>query len=414
MADMEMNVPDGWTEKALGEILNYEQPYRYSVNSTDYDDKSGTPVLTAGKSFILGYTTETEGIYDNLPVIIFDDFTTDSKYVDFPFKVKSSAMKFLMPKDAETTDLKLVFAHIQRLKIRDLGGDHKRRWISDFSKLKIQLPPPTEQREIARILSKVDEVISQTEQLIAKYRRLKTGLMQDLLTKGIDAHGNIRSEETHAFKDSPLGRIPAEWEVVETGELFEMTLGKMLNREAKHGKDSFPYLGNKSVQWGRFDLTELQEMTSNEVEREKFSLRKGDLLVCEGGEAGRCAIWQEDNSPIYFQKAIHRLRVNSPKIITRYMHEYMISVVQKSFFNDFVSQTSIKHFTQEKFKKLPILLPPLDEQRKICKISKSQDVQLNKEIQTLVKLQSLKTGLMQDLLNGKVRVGQLIRETAAA
>ena len=89
-----------WKDYELGELLSYEQPTPYIVNSTDYSDKYSTPVLTAGKSFILGYTNETTGIYDALPVIIFDDFTTTSQYVNFPFKVKSSAMKILTPNTA--------------------------------------------------------------------------------------------------------------------------------------------------------------------------------------------------------------------------------------------------------------------------------------------------------------------------
>ena len=89
---------DAWEQRKLGDLLKYEQPTKYIVNTTDYDDSFETPVLTAGQSFILGYTDETDGIKSasNLePVIIFDDFTTGSHYVDFPFKVKSSAMKLL-------------------------------------------------------------------------------------------------------------------------------------------------------------------------------------------------------------------------------------------------------------------------------------------------------------------------------
>lgn len=411
MADMEMNVPDGWKATELGKLLVERK--KSGLKVSDAANFGQYPFFTSGEAVLQHTSKQVEG--DNIylatgGVANIKYFSGEAAYSTDTYTVSTS-------QEVETEylyfNLLNILYYINANYFQGSGLKHLQK--KDFKKHFILYPEqPAEQRRIARILSKVDEAISQTEQLIAKYSRLKTGLMQDLLTKGIDEHGNIRSEETHAFKDSPLGRIPAEWEVVETGELFEMTLGKMLNKQAKHGKDVFPYLGNKSVQWGRFDLSELQEMSFNEVEKGKFSLRKGDLLVCEGGEAGRCAIWQEDNAPIYFQKALHRLRVNSPKIIVRYMHEYMISAVQKSFFNDFVSQTSIKHFTQEKFQKLPVLLPPVDEQRKICKISKSQDVQLEKETQNLAKLQSLKTGLMQDLLSGKVRVGQLIRETADA
>ena len=88
-------MPSGWAVCRLEDIVDYEQPTQYIVESTDYCDEYKIPVLTPGKSFILGYTNETTGIYDKLPTIIFDDFTTDSRFVDFPFKVKSSAMKIL-------------------------------------------------------------------------------------------------------------------------------------------------------------------------------------------------------------------------------------------------------------------------------------------------------------------------------
>ena len=105
---MKIKLPEGWKEVELGEILDYEQPTDYIVSSEDYNDEYKTPVLTAGKSFILGYTDETNGIYTKSPVIIFDDFTTGSHYVTFPFKVKSSAMKLLTPKTKDV-NLKYIF-----------------------------------------------------------------------------------------------------------------------------------------------------------------------------------------------------------------------------------------------------------------------------------------------------------------
>ncbi len=122
-------LPDGWCECQLENIVKYEQPQAYIVKSTDYDDRYLTPVLTAGKSFIIGYTNETEGIYQNTPCIIFDDFTTDSKLVDFPFKVKSSAMKILRVADSIEIEYVAMFMNITRL----IGDTHKRYWISEYS-----------------------------------------------------------------------------------------------------------------------------------------------------------------------------------------------------------------------------------------------------------------------------------------
>ena len=146
-------LPDGWCKCQLENIVEYEQPQAYIVNSTDYDDRYLTPVLTAGKSFIIGYTNETEGIYQNTPCIIFDDFTTDSKLVDFPFKVKSSAMKILKVADNIEIEYVAMFMNITRL----IGDTHKRYWISEYSKLYIPIPPKEEQKRIINAVNAMFE-----------------------------------------------------------------------------------------------------------------------------------------------------------------------------------------------------------------------------------------------------------------
>lgn len=146
-------LPDGWCKCRLEDIVEYEQPQAYIVNSTDYDDRYLTPVLTAGKSFVIGYTNETEGIYQNTPCIIFDDFTTDSKLVDFPFKVKSSAMKILKVADDIEIEYVAMFMNITRL----IGDTHKRYWISEYSKLCIPIPPKEEQKRIINVVKAMFE-----------------------------------------------------------------------------------------------------------------------------------------------------------------------------------------------------------------------------------------------------------------
>lgn len=116
------------------------------MQTTDYSDLYNTPVLTAGKSFVIGYTNEQDGICDNIPVIIFDDFTTDSKYVDFPFKVKSSAMKILHVRDGVNIKYVAFFMSVTRL----IGETHKRYWISEYSKVVIPLPPRQNKTELSR------------------------------------------------------------------------------------------------------------------------------------------------------------------------------------------------------------------------------------------------------------------------
>lgn len=144
-------LPQKWAVCKLEDIVSYKQPAAYIVDSTNYDDDFPTPVLTAGKSFIIGYTNEMNGIYSNLPCIIFDDFTTDSKLVDFPFKVKSSAMKILQVNKEIEIEYVAIFMCITRL----IGDTHKRYWISEYSKLPIPIPPREEQKRIIDTVHKM-------------------------------------------------------------------------------------------------------------------------------------------------------------------------------------------------------------------------------------------------------------------
>lgn len=149
----------------LGEILDYEQPTKYIVKSVNYSDDYSTPVLTAGKTFILGYTNEEEYVFsvDKLPVIIFDDFTTTTKFVDFPFKVKSSAMKILKVKKA-IADIKFVYFSMQNIKFKP--SQHKRFWISEYSKIKIPLPSLKIQKRLVAEAEEEQEIIDANKRLI--------------------------------------------------------------------------------------------------------------------------------------------------------------------------------------------------------------------------------------------------------
>lgn len=168
-----------WVGKRLGDILQYEQPTKYIVSSTEYQS-NGIPVLTAGKTPVLGYTNETDGVYRNLPVIIFDDFVTCSKYITFPFKVKSSAMKMLTLRTAEY-NLKMVYELMQMVDFP--LTDHKRYWIGEYSNIVIQIPSSkVEQDTIASILDDYDKEIQALVSKREKFLCTKQGMMQQLLT----------------------------------------------------------------------------------------------------------------------------------------------------------------------------------------------------------------------------------------
>lgn len=193
------NIPKNWEKVALENLLEYEQPTNYIVASEEYNDSYPTPVLTAGKSFILGYTNETEGIYQNTPVIIFDDFTTESKFVDFEFKVKSSAMKILKAKDNDT--LKYLYYLMQILPFNNT--QHKRYWISEYSKIKIGIPKDiNEVKEIVKVLDAASEIIRLRTACIESAQSLIPALFQEMFG---DMSKNTNSYEL--FKIKNLGKV---------------------------------------------------------------------------------------------------------------------------------------------------------------------------------------------------------------
>ena len=168
-----------WETKRIGDLISYKRPDAYIVKSTEYSEHGYIPVLTANKAFILGYTDEVFGICQNIPVIVFDDFTTDNKFATFPFKVKSSAIKLLYPKH-ERVSLKFVF---ERMQLIDFPlGIHKRYYIAEYQNFELPVPDYKEQRAIANVLSDMDAEITALEDRRDKTIAIKQGMMQQLLT----------------------------------------------------------------------------------------------------------------------------------------------------------------------------------------------------------------------------------------
>jgi type I restriction enzyme, S subunit len=174
---------DDWEERKLGEIFNYEQPTKYIVKSTEYDDNFNTPVLTAGKSFLLGYTDEISGIKNATvenPVVIFDDFTTGSHYVDFPFKIKSSAMKLLSLND-NSDNFYFMFNTLKNIKY--VPQSHERHWISKFSSFEIYKPSQEEQQKIGSFFKHLDDTIALHQRKLDLLKEQKKGYLQKMFPK---------------------------------------------------------------------------------------------------------------------------------------------------------------------------------------------------------------------------------------
>ncbi|WP_424407192.1 restriction endonuclease subunit S [Pasteurella sp. PK-2025] len=199
---------DAWEQRKLGELLEYEQPTKYIVQSTDYDDSYITPVLTAGQSFILGFTNETTGIKNAAPeepVIIFDDFTTSSHYVDFPFKVKSSAIKILK---VSNDNLNSTFVFNLLKNIDYIPSNHERHWISIFSKFDVKVADNQEQQKIGSFFTALDRLITTHQRKLENVKKLKKSLLQKMFPKNGQEFPEIRFPEfTDAWEQRKLGEL---------------------------------------------------------------------------------------------------------------------------------------------------------------------------------------------------------------
>lgn len=204
------------------------------------------------------------------------------------------------------------------------------------------------------------------------------------------------------YKLTEVGVIPEDWETSTVGAEFSIKLGKMLDAEKNVGVLK-PFLGNKSVQWGRIDLTGIGEIKLSSSDLQRFLLRDGDLLVCEGGEVGRSAIWHQEIDECYYQKALHRLRP-----IRNYNVQLMLNVLQRlassGFLINYVTQTSIAHLPKDKFETVPIPIPTKAEQEAIAEALSDADALIEAQEQLVVKKRQLKQGAMQELLTGKRRL----------
>jgi type I restriction enzyme S subunit len=225
-----------WCERPLGDFLDYQQPAPFLVSSTEYDPAFKTPVLTAGKTFILGYTNEESGIFDaGLPVIIFDDFTTATQFVTFPFKAKSSAMKILTAKDG--ADIKFMFELLQAIPYE--VGAHERHWISTFAPMLVATPQPAEQQKIADCLTSLDEVIAAQGPKVEALKAHKKGLMQQLFPREGETLPRLRFPE---FRDGP------EWAVAQLGDLFDTRTGGTPDRaKAEYWGGTIPWVTTSLV-----------------------------------------------------------------------------------------------------------------------------------------------------------------------
>lgn len=380
-------LPKGWTIAKFEDLLDYIQPTNYIVKSTDYKDTYPTPVLTAGKSFIKGYTNETEGIFTKLPTIIFDDFTTATQFVNFPFKVKSSAIKILQP-TCDLVNIKLAFYYMQTIHLK--GETHKRFWISEYSQIPVPLAPLNEQK---RILAKLEQLLTD-------------------LDKGIE-YLETTKQQLKVYRQSVLkwafeGKLTNE-KNIRWGFLKEVVEGVEYGSAAKSKKQGkVPVLRMGNIQNGRFEWDDLV-YTDNDEEIKKYLLKKDDVLFNRTNSpewVGKTAIYKGEQPAIF---AGYLIRINGKEnaLDPNYLNYFLNSQIAKNHGNKVksfgVNQSNING---TKLKQYPFPICGLDSQKAIVKEIESRLSVCDKIEETiessLQQAEALRLSIIKKAFEGKL------------
>ena len=293
-----------YTEYELGELLPFEQPTAYIVKSTDYSDAYATPVLTAGKSFILGKTNEIDGIFDQLPVIIFDDFTTATQFVNFKFKVKSSAMKILHINTALVMP-KYIFYRLQIIQFDH--STHKRYWIQSYSKIKVSIPSLDEQ---SRIVSRIDELFSELDKAVDTLNTTKEQLAVYRQAVLKDAFSNIPRE---MYKPLKLVMEEMPQNGLYKSKSFYGEGNPILRIDGFYDGEVVPNYEYKRV---RLEAEEIK----------KYALHIGDIVVNRVNSMsylGKCALIRNLEEPTIFESNVMRFRLDKQQIDLEYAMYYL-------------------------------------------------------------------------------------------
>ena len=272
-----------------------------------------------------------------------------------------------------------------------------------------------EQTKIAEVLSTVDRAIEETEALIGKQQRIKTGLMQDVLTRGIDEHGNLRSEETHKFKDSPLGRIPVEWECRELCQVLVQRPRNGLYKTASLIGRGTLLVGQTSfTQDRRLDFSLCRRAVVSPSEIETFGLAFGDILVTRVFATvdgiGQPVLVDSPPEPAVYESNMLLLRPSASMIDSLLLFTWLRSAATRRRVLRSVNASNQVSVNQTVLNSLPVPVPSISEQKRISQALGQIDVAVRCTDVSLQKLRLLKTGLMQDLLTGNRRVTALLEQ----
>ena len=388
---------EAWEQRKLGELLQYEQPQKYIVISSEYNDSFDIPVLTAGQSFILGWTNEKTGIKkaspDN-PVIIFDDFVTSSHYVDFPFKIKSSAMKLLSSTNS-TNDINFSFNLLKQIDYTPIS--HMRHWISMFAQFNVYTPTANEQVKIGRIFNKLDSLITLHQRKLDTLKKIKSALLEKMFPKD---SSNIPEIRFTGFTEA--------WEQRKFLNTFDFLSNNTLSRSQlsyTRGSTLNIHYGDVLIKFGELiDVSkESIPRIADDLVTEILScqkLKNGDVIIADTAEdttVGKCSELRKcENKAIV--SGLHTIACRPQlKFASGYLGYYMNS---NSFHNQLLplmQGTKVISVSKSAIKNTEINYPNLFEQRLIGKILIALDNLITLHQRKLDALKKIKSALLEKM-----------------
>ncbi|GAA8774749.1 hypothetical protein DUHN17_06850 [Helicobacter pylori] len=364
--------PKGVEFRKLGEVLEYDQPNKYCVTSKEFDKSYPTPVLTAGKTFILGYTNEKDNIYQaskSSPVIIFDDFTTATQWVDFPFKVKSSAMKILLPKNP-TINIRFIFFYMQTIPY-NISGEHTRQWISRYSQITIPIPPLEIQQEIVKILDAFTELNTELKARKKQYQYYQNMLLdfKDINSNHKDAKEKLAQKTYPKRLKSLLQTLaPKGVEFKTLGEVFEIKNGytPSKNNPEFWEKGTIPWFRMEDIREnGRILKDSIQHITPKALKNKKL-FPKNSIIISTTATIGEHALLIVDSL------ANQRFTFLSKKANCDLALDMKFFFYQCFLLGEWCKKnTNVSGFASvdmTAFKKYKFPIPPLEIQQEIVKI----------------------------------------------
>ncbi|MCO7128913.1 restriction endonuclease subunit S [Lactococcus garvieae] len=376
---------DDWEEYKLGDLLKYEQPTKYIVKSTAYDDDFETPVLTAGQSFVLGYTNETDGIKyasSEAPVIIFDDFTTGSHYVDFPFKVKSSAMKLLRLK-TDNEDFSFIYNTLKN--INYVPKSHERHWISKFSEFKVSVPTIDEQVKIGTFFKNLDALITIHQRKLDLLKEQKKGYLQKMFPKNGEKVPELRFA---GFAD--------DWEEHKVSEITDFHKQGFYTKESYNENKKYYLLRGTDMTSNKLILKDTPKINASEKDYEDFKVLKDDFLIVRSGTVGTYAIVKSDITAIFGSYLIN-FRFNQSIVLNEFFGLFYQSSLFKSQLNKIIQKSSNVNINAENIKSTNIKFPTIEEQQKIGAFFQSIDDTIALHQRKLDLLKEQKKGFLQQM-----------------